>query len=174
MALRPCKECGRRISSEAPHCPNCGVPSPALPPPSGLQLTLSWLIPGVLGVFFFSWVLNWGLFPDDDPEEPSAPRSTYVVPELDALVQKSADQLFVVNNDPFSWRDCTVRLNSSGLSSGYSTRVARIDPGERVSVGLAAFTRSGERFNPFTHAVERVYVGCTSPAGFASWSGLMN
>jgi membrane protein YdbS with pleckstrin-like domain len=45
MALFPCRECGREISTEAPSCPHCGVPSPQLeqpkrpspiqPPPGG-------------------------------------------------------------------------------------------------------------------------------------------
>jgi uncharacterized membrane protein len=28
MALQPCRECGARISTEAPSCPHCGVPDP--------------------------------------------------------------------------------------------------------------------------------------------------
>jgi hypothetical protein len=31
MALAPCRECGRDVSSEAVSCPHCGVPSPARP-----------------------------------------------------------------------------------------------------------------------------------------------
>ncbi len=28
MAIRPCRECGRPVSTEAPSCPGCGVPNP--------------------------------------------------------------------------------------------------------------------------------------------------
>jgi len=28
MALEPCRECGQQVSTEAPTCPHCGVPSP--------------------------------------------------------------------------------------------------------------------------------------------------
>ena len=28
MALKPCKECGKDVSTEANTCPNCGVPKP--------------------------------------------------------------------------------------------------------------------------------------------------
>ena len=28
MALRPCKECGKKVWTEANACPNCGVPKP--------------------------------------------------------------------------------------------------------------------------------------------------
>jgi hypothetical protein len=39
MALAPCRECGREVSTEAPSCPSCGVPRPtgapvADPPPT--------------------------------------------------------------------------------------------------------------------------------------------
>lgn len=38
MALQPCRECGAQVSTEAPTCPHCGVPDPAVllksePPP---------------------------------------------------------------------------------------------------------------------------------------------
>ena len=32
MALMYCRECGQRVSSEAPTCPHCGVPAPVLLP----------------------------------------------------------------------------------------------------------------------------------------------
>lgn len=32
MALRPCRECNREVSTEAASCPHCGVPRPALRP----------------------------------------------------------------------------------------------------------------------------------------------
>ena len=34
MALRPCRECGKEISSEALTCPNCGLLMPSVEPPS--------------------------------------------------------------------------------------------------------------------------------------------
>ena len=30
MALMYCRECGKQVSSEAPTCPNCGVPQPVI------------------------------------------------------------------------------------------------------------------------------------------------
>ena len=30
MALKPCRECGKKVSMEALTCPNCGVPNPTL------------------------------------------------------------------------------------------------------------------------------------------------
>lgn len=32
MALKPCRECGREVSTEAPTCPGCGAPHPTRPP----------------------------------------------------------------------------------------------------------------------------------------------
>jgi hypothetical protein len=34
MAMLPCRECGRDVSSEAVSCPHCGVPSPTRPTPT--------------------------------------------------------------------------------------------------------------------------------------------
>ena len=28
MALKPCRECGKKVSTEAQSCPNCGAPHP--------------------------------------------------------------------------------------------------------------------------------------------------
>ena len=30
MALKPCRECKKKVSTEAVSCPNCGVPNPTL------------------------------------------------------------------------------------------------------------------------------------------------
>ena len=30
MALKPCRECKKKVSTEANTCPNCGVPNPTL------------------------------------------------------------------------------------------------------------------------------------------------
>ena len=32
MPLRECRECGKEVSSLAPACPHCGVPSPVTKP----------------------------------------------------------------------------------------------------------------------------------------------
>lgn len=38
MVLRPCRECGAQVSTEAASCPHCGVPSPTVHPiPPGIE-----------------------------------------------------------------------------------------------------------------------------------------
>lgn len=34
MALKPCRECAREVSTEARACPHCGAPSPTSTPPT--------------------------------------------------------------------------------------------------------------------------------------------
>ena len=30
MALKPCRECNKKVSTEATSCPSCGVPNPTI------------------------------------------------------------------------------------------------------------------------------------------------
>jgi len=59
MALQPCRECGRHVSTKAATCPHCGVPSPAssvplnAPGPTSTGAT-------VLRWIFVLWTLLWG------------------------------------------------------------------------------------------------------------------
>lgn len=39
MALKPCRECGRQVSTEALSCPQCGVPNPTVEPAVPVQAT---------------------------------------------------------------------------------------------------------------------------------------
>lgn len=41
MALRPCRECGRQVSTEALSCPQCGVPNPTAEPSPPVEQVLS-------------------------------------------------------------------------------------------------------------------------------------
>lgn len=95
-----------------------------------------------------------------------------VATQLNAQVRKTATQVFVTNDDSFAWTNCSVELNAGVISSGWSQQVGRIEPGEEVSGGLMAFTRSGgERFNPGSHVVETVDVHCDTPTGRRHYNG---
>jgi hypothetical protein len=76
MALKPCRECGAQVSTEAEICPHCGVRSPTRPindllkadtegtrkPDNGVR---SIVIVVILGVFAFIWQIN-----HDEPRKP--------------------------------------------------------------------------------------------------------
>ncbi|HEU0016431.1 MAG TPA: hypothetical protein VFQ45_22315 [Longimicrobium sp.] len=61
MALMYCRECGQKISSEAPTCPRCGVPHPVLlPDGTPAAAAAAWAVPytaprdnGLAGVLSF-------------------------------------------------------------------------------------------------------------------------
>lgn len=58
MALVPCRECHKQISTTAPSCPHCGVPNPANPPKEGFQwkrLAILIVVVALLGVVFRAW-----------------------------------------------------------------------------------------------------------------------
>lgn len=60
MGLKPCKECGNEVSTQAKTCPHCGVDNPA--PEFGPIMTfIGKLVLGVFAFFltivFFGWLL---------------------------------------------------------------------------------------------------------------------
>ena len=65
MALKPCRECGENVSSEASSCPKCGIKAP-VKKKMGVG---SWLVLGIVGLGILSAVLTPG-------EEPSGGSST--------------------------------------------------------------------------------------------------
>lgn len=58
MALRPCRECGREISTEAATCPQCGVPRPTQPEtaPTSAEHVVEPRLKGLEG-----WLLLFGI-----------------------------------------------------------------------------------------------------------------
>jgi RNA polymerase subunit RPABC4/transcription elongation factor Spt4 len=79
MALAPCRECQREISTEATACPHCGVPRPAVRDAKASRRWMLWTI--VLGIIGLSIVgvvrsgptLRSGGTPSGAPVAPLAP-----------------------------------------------------------------------------------------------------
>jgi hypothetical protein len=58
MALSSCRECGKRISTEAASCPHCGVPTPSAPTkkkPIAVRRLL-YALGVLLALWFFGWL----------------------------------------------------------------------------------------------------------------------
>jgi hypothetical protein len=55
MALKPCRECGQQVSTDAETCPHCGVRSPTDRAAAGKRTAgvVSWLV--VLGIIAWIW-----------------------------------------------------------------------------------------------------------------------
>ena len=53
MALKPCRECGEQVSTEAKTCPHCGVKRPVKQ-----TSVFAWIILAVIGLGFVSAVLS--------------------------------------------------------------------------------------------------------------------
>lgn len=170
MALKPCRECGKEVSTEATTCPHCGVSQPTK---SAASRNLSGFqgCAVILLLVVAAGVVSSILAPATrSPRQRTAAR----VPDLTATVRSTATDVRITNGDSFDWTNCTVRLNPT-LTGSWSQRVGRIGAGETVSGGLMAFTRgNGERFNPVSYAVEGVGLSCDTPRGRASWAGAFN
>lgn len=83
MAIRPCKECGKDISTSAPACPHCG----AKPRRTSL---FTWIVAIFLGLMFASWIrvsTN-----NDNKAEATAAKAATLTPEQRAAAQKQAAQ----------------------------------------------------------------------------------
>src|SRR5690606_4295938 len=85
---------------------------------------------------------------------------------LQALIEIRDGQLRMTNLEEGVWQSCRISINTGVVRGGWTTDVARIAPGATVAGGLMTFVKSdGERFNPFTHAVQSVSLACNTPAG---------
>jgi hypothetical protein len=101
--------------------------------------------------------------------------------ELNVEVHVTDTELIVLNRSAERWTNCTLEIHSviidrrgQGQLTRWSKGPVTIRPGETVRRGLMSFTTSGgERFNPFTRAVESVFVQCDTPRGRVYWDGTL-
>jgi hypothetical protein len=81
MALKPCRECGRQVSTSAETCPHCGIRSPVAS--SGKGSSGKGDQHGVLGVIFFviiaGFIALWAFGKTEGPQE--TPTATHSGPE---------------------------------------------------------------------------------------------
>lgn len=83
MAIRPCKECGKDISTSAPACPHCG----AKPRRTSL---FTWIVAAFLGLMVLGWIR--ASLDKDKSGELAAAKAATLTPEQRAIAQKQAAQ----------------------------------------------------------------------------------
>src|SRR5437879_4410082 len=91
MALGQCRECGREVSSEASHCPHCGVPRPLEEKKTG-PIAKGFL--GCLGLIILILVIG-SLLPDskNSSPPPASPIAPPPEPGSDFKAKQVAEQL---------------------------------------------------------------------------------
>ena len=185
MSLRPCRECGHRVSTEAASCPSCGVPHPASGSGCGCR---SLVLLALFGVLAFGIGVGVRLWEGPEPPSldlvggpaqsgaetadagPAAGSSTF--PSLTAGLTRSERSIHLTNADTFDWDACTLDLNAGSFPGGYSADVGRVRAGTGVRADLGTFVRAGtERFDPSTRIVS-VDVHCDTPFGRAHHAGV--
>jgi len=186
MSLRPCRECGQRVSTEASTCPSCGVPNPASAAGCGCRSLLLLAVFGLIAFGIGVGVRLWeGPRPPDpgagaeppDTEAEAAARGPAPVPStfpaLRVGLTRSEGSIHLTNADTFDWTACKIDLNAGSFPGGYSTDVQRIAAGARVSTPLETFVRgdAGEPFDPSQRVVS-VDVHCDTPSGRAHHNGV--
>lgn len=170
MALKPCRECGEGVSTEAAACPKCGTPKPTTDPTKDSQQFAA-VLGGCVGLpvlaFFIFTAMCFGGGGGSGSSEPSP---SYV--DLDGAVRFTGTQFVLTNNDSFAWTNCTLDVNGGAIRSGYTLAAARIEAGETYTVGAMRFAKSdGERFNPVTMRPNRFGVECQTPRGVGFYTG---
>jgi len=176
MALKPCRECGAEISTEATACPRCGADDPTGVKKAAAEANQKQMTYGCFGCLGFVVIIVFiamvgGGSGGGSGGGGSAPPASQMR-DLNAVARVTGTQLHLTNRDSYPWRNCKIELNSGVIRGGFSTSTTRIDAGETVTAGLMTFTKSGgERFNPMTHAVENVYVHCSVEGGSGSYMG---
>lgn len=160
MALKPCRECGKDVSTAAKSCPSCGVKSPTRKPKTGTLLAVLAVVVAIAMIRSDSLTSDVGV-----EEAPS-------VLSLEAAVRASDLQLSVSNLSAEPWTACEVTINGGILGGGYKQDVAGIGPGETVEGGLRAFADGdGRRFDPAELVLQDVMVACDTPRGRGYYTG---
>jgi len=121
-----------------------------------------------LGILLFFSVLAVGSSGGSSSTDTSS-----TVADLNAKVTLSGATLSVTNDDSFDWSEVKFELNSQGLKSGYTYRVATVKAGQTVKLSLSDFTLGdGTRFNVLTTKPLNFGVWCKVPkGGNGSWYG---
>ena len=120
MAICRCRECGSRISTEAPSCPQCGAPEPA-PPPKPVDRATRWMISAALSlasILIAVIVIGNGRDPSTatDPRDDHSPARVPVGPATDAPIASAAHAEEFSPTPPgsqWSYRDTTDELNGT-------------------------------------------------------------
>lgn len=160
MALAPCRECGREISTEAAACPHCGAPAAAAAGQTDRKVA-AWGFAALMAVFLVIVTLAGGSSKEDEPSMPAS-----VKLEVAAVPERSVLQVANGPNEPLT--DCEIALNH-GFSGAFELRIGNLAPNARRVIPLSEFTAGGKRFDPQTMAVQMLVIDCMSPRGRGYW-----
>jgi hypothetical protein len=135
---KPCKKCGRQVSTSAASCPSRGAPVKTGPPRWGV-------IAAVIGV-----LVGFGILAGRQSEPDKNPIKTNVL--------STATGLLVTNLNEFTWPSVTVYINGDPMT-GYQLVYNRaINPHETIPLRFFEFTSGDKRFNPIERKVKQVMV----------------
>ena len=162
MALIPCPECGKSISTSAVACPHCGAPSktapqrgtPVEPPKKKTYGCGSLFALGVIAIVVIG-VVNTAI----DSGKPPPAKSGNAGRRVNVGIEISSMAVRLTNNGSPDWTQAEVYLN--GMPPFTFKATATAPPvGQSITIPLVQFVdRDGNRFNPLTKAVTSVWVG---------------
>ena len=128
MALKPCRECGASISTEAQTCPHCGVPDPTKDKSAVQDLIKGkaswWIIAGVIFSFVVAIIFGWSL--------PSAPPVPPPVPHKEESLAGLADK----------YANMTEQELIDSLPGDYKTALVNLEQGNRRSAAISIKMRA--------------------------------
>ena len=121
MALKPCKECGKDVSTQAKTCPHCGVDAPAQ---KGTQVS-SGAGCFILLLVIFILAIS-GVFSGDNTSvtPPSSESSGFI--DIKVQVRFTGTQFEITNRDSYNWKSVKLELNSGLIRGGYVYRVQQL------------------------------------------------
>ena len=76
-----------------------------------------------------------------------------------ASISLDDQQVSIVNRDTFSWPEMNIHINGDP-PFGYRIRIHELKSGGSITIPLNRFTKSnGERFNPNSYSVVKLWIG---------------
>lgn len=129
MALKPCRECKEKVSTEAKTCPHCGVSKPAVS--AGLSPLIAWGT--IFGTLWFVWFLgtNPSALSVNKTRSSKADGggSTMLDTALAVDAQKSAakQQTPAPKRPPSAWTSSSSKDEMTGAKRGFASSI-RVAP----------------------------------------------
>jgi len=159
MALISCPECKKQISETASACPNCGF---HLTPDKKVEIkrkvSVGPNVNPVVGVIillgvsaFLFWIYSKRDYTAEVLKSAKTMNIKVSIGMYDIAVRN-------ISTSDVSGKTITVYINGDPPFT-YNTYCIAPSVGESIDISLRDFTYKGERFNPETQAVYRVWVG---------------
>jgi hypothetical protein len=105
MALTRCRECGKKISTEAAACPNCGAPPPLKgdPQPKAPRTRRWRVLLTVFGILVLLWFIGLIARAPHLPTKDALPAATSMPPREQAKPKPSKEEVLRQVKLNFSW-----------------------------------------------------------------------